>query len=742
MSLKQSIVVVNEFSVPTQTGGTRGSTPGRYVLRYMARKGATEPIAPIRRQRIDDYTLRYMARASAVQRATSRPDLVRELSGVTGLGGVAFGYGSFALSDQEIREASNDLQSLSEAGHTVMKTVVSLDHEYLRKHQLVPEDLQVTRRGDYRGQIDQLKLHLAMMNGLTALGREYDDLRYVGVIQVDTQHVHAHLAMVDAGEGRRAADGTQKGKISQRGLARMRRGIDSYLDEKQTVRHMSSAVSYERQNISGWVKRWAAERIGQESGPQFLLACLPADRTKWRAGSNERSMRKPNRLLREMVEDRLAQPDSGMELAMDAIRRYADERAGREGLDLRERERLVGNGRERIVQRSMNGVYGLLRGLPSEKLNVRTPFYDAMGLDLDDLRVRTGRKRLDRSADGSDDTMDMERFATAVRTYASRLEDHQARRGHYHDLVRYWDLSFERGQTTTDARVLRDHWQTEEEYHGRLVSKYRTFLGTVRQGDAWYERWREVDTFGRVVVTLEMMSNDAALKQMEPERAERVGREIYDQAGAGDLAEGPTGRRRFANRLAAARDRYQEKVEDLRMSLAADGLRLSVEPGGQPGEPDQPSVRPGTEHPFEEVKGLDIHQMDYDFIGDVRVGHRARDSFVDFARQRQEKVQAAASYLQATDQAEQLSGLPLAEIEQMNARARELLTQSQPVLRSRLSQYARVAGLLDEERSATVSLDENLAERVASTVRDQVVGAAGLSLEQLEREDEAAEPGL
>lgn len=105
-------------------------------------------------------------------------------------------------------------------------------------------------------------------------------------------------------------------------------------------------------------------------------------------------------------------------------------------------------------------------------------------------------------------------------------------------------------------------------------------------------------------------------------------------------------------------------------------------------------------------------------------------------------MQAAASYLQATDQAEQLSGLPLAEIEQMNARARELLTQSQPVLRSRLSQYARVAGLLDEERSATVSLDENLAERVASTVRDQVAGAAGLSFEQLEREDEVAEPGL
>lgn len=52
MSLKQSIVVVNEFSVPTpgggKHGGSRGGTPGAYVMRYMARKGATEPVAPIR----------------------------------------------------------------------------------------------------------------------------------------------------------------------------------------------------------------------------------------------------------------------------------------------------------------------------------------------------------------------------------------------------------------------------------------------------------------------------------------------------------------------------------------------------------------------------------------------------------------------------------------------------------------------------------------------------------------------
>lgn len=48
MGLKQDIVVVNEFSVPTVDGGSRGNTPGDYVIRYMARNGATEDLTPVR----------------------------------------------------------------------------------------------------------------------------------------------------------------------------------------------------------------------------------------------------------------------------------------------------------------------------------------------------------------------------------------------------------------------------------------------------------------------------------------------------------------------------------------------------------------------------------------------------------------------------------------------------------------------------------------------------------------------
>ena len=68
MGLKQSIVVKNQFTVKTgDSGGRRGTTPGRYVTRYMARKGATEPIAPIRQNHTDDFIQKYMAREVATE---------------------------------------------------------------------------------------------------------------------------------------------------------------------------------------------------------------------------------------------------------------------------------------------------------------------------------------------------------------------------------------------------------------------------------------------------------------------------------------------------------------------------------------------------------------------------------------------------------------------------------------------------------------------------------------------------
>src|SRR5699024_2495861 len=200
MGLKQDVVVVNEYSVPLPGGkGSRGGTPGNYVTRYMAREQAVESLAPIQRVRTDDFIMRYMARDSAVERpGATRQGIKTEMRQAQGDGGVAFGYGSVSLSDDQLRAASKDIQRRFESGKTVLKTVLSFDESYLKKHGIVGEDFSCQKVGDYRGHIDQMQLRMAVMHGLDRMSggtSGFDDLRYVGVIQVDTEHVHCHLAI-------------------------------------------------------------------------------------------------------------------------------------------------------------------------------------------------------------------------------------------------------------------------------------------------------------------------------------------------------------------------------------------------------------------------------------------------------------------------------------------------------------------------------------------------------------------
>ena len=255
MGLKQSVVVVNEFTTKTANGGTRGGTPGDYVLRYMARDGATEDLTPVRKD-TENFIMRYMARKEAVDVARSVPELKEDMRDIQGDGGIAFGYGEVSLSHKKLKKASKDIQKNFDNGKTVLKTVLSFDESYLRQYGIIQPDFEFENEGDYRGNIDQLKLRMAIMNGMEKLSRHYDDLQYIGVIQVDTKHVHCHLAMVDRGVGTIMPDGTQRGKLTDKEKQDIRRGIDSYLDESQSVKMMAANVDYDKRNTLCYIKKF------------------------------------------------------------------------------------------------------------------------------------------------------------------------------------------------------------------------------------------------------------------------------------------------------------------------------------------------------------------------------------------------------------------------------------------------------------------------------------------------------
>ncbi|MFF3128664.1 relaxase MobL [Streptomyces sp. NPDC057908] len=740
MGLKQDIIVVNEFSVPLPGGkGSRGATPGQYVEQYMAREQATESLAPIQRLRTDDFIMRYMARESAVERAgISRGAVKTEMRQAQGNGGVAFGYGSVSLSDEQLKAASKDLQQHFENGKTVLKTVLSFDEAYLKKHGIVDQDFHCAARGDYRGHIDQMKLRMAIMHGLERMSSGtsgFDDLRYVGVIQVDTEHVHCHLAMVDGGPGQVTKNGTQRGKLLDRHKSRLRRGVDAWLDEKQAVAHLSSAVGYERRNVTTFIKRWAHRRIRAESLPQFLLACLPADRQLWRAGSNDARMRKANQLVTELVAEQLERAGSPMPEAMERIVDYATERRAKESLSTEGWQKLVERGRAQIMERAVNGVYQMLRAMPESELQVRTPMLEVMGMDYQQMAVLAADRR------GADENAeaDLVSFGFRLRSYASRLQHHQEKAGAYRDLTRQWEQAEKADVAAEDSRPLYDFYRFEEDYHRRLMSKYRHFLPFLGDAGQWYEQQQEVAAYGQRLLSLMALRADVSLQRMkDPDEAESLGRTIYDQPGGRLLTEGRSGRAVLDARIRTMKQFYGEKLDGLRADLASSGLVLRVGPSSE----DEASatgtdavstdfeIVAGAAYDFDEVKALDLHHLGYDFDTDVEIGPLARRIFVETTGERRRLLLAAMDYLDQSGQSEAIPDLPVDDVAAMTRVSRELTASQKDEASHLLVLRSRIAELRAEReqaermrRSKASSLDAGLVVRVQAQV-DQAVTRA------------------
>ena len=554
MGLKQSIVVVSEFSVKTKSGGSRGGTPGDYVLRYMARDKAVEDLTPVRLEDTDTYIRRYMMREEATEQMDSVPKIKKAMYDAQKMGGVAFGYGEVSLSDRKVRQASRDIQRNFDSGHTVIKTVLSFDEEYLRQTGIIPSDFYLEKKGDFRGNVDQLKLRLAIMNGLDKMGRNFDDLQYVGVIQVDTAHLHCHIAMVDRGRGKLMSDGTQRGKLSAKNMRDLRRGIDMYLDNQKSIQYMSSNITTDRRNALCFIKRYTHKVMDLNGGPQFLLSVLPDDKRLWRASTNRQEMRKANYIVRDFVTRVLEEPDSGFKEAMRDVADYAQKRMEREDLTGEEYRRLVDSGRERIIEDCMNGVYSVLKQVPENQKQIRTPMLDIMSMDYDDMAKIE-----------SDDPI--VEFGFKLRSYSSRLDYHKKEHRKYKEAVKTYEST---ENVSADSKPLYDFLRFESDYNAMLMSKYQHFLAFLPRRDDYEDDFEELMEYKSKKRRLEKMRNDKSMQRIQkPEDQEDYGLRVYDMHGGRFATMAP---QILEARQAAMDLTYQQMEDDFKEKLAYYGL--------------------------------------------------------------------------------------------------------------------------------------------------------------------------
>lgn len=604
MSLKQSIVVVNQFSQRIGPNkGTRGATPGMYALRYMARDKASEPVTPIRYEDVDTYVTRYMLRQEALDTALSLGDddlvpkmkrksssdsessslsleedaqrqiqdftfdvdpevavrhhrrkdsLVDEFKDLQGRGGLAFGYGSHSLSHVGVVHASKDIQKLFDENHTVLKTVLSYDHEYLQRHGLVSPDFTVDKAGDYRGNFDQLKLRLALMHGLDRLGTQYyDDLRYIGVIQVDTEHVHCHLVMADAGKGTLATNGRQRGKILEPMKSLLRRSIDNYLDRSRHVGTLSSAVSFDKVNVKSYMTQWAMDTVTDSTQLRAIVHALPEDKSLWRASTNARSMKKAHKLTEAFVMDRLMVEASPYHQAREDIKAYADYRKSNEDLSNKEYKKLIARGEKFVRDGAMNAVYGVLKNATTDKKKPVTPLVAAALQD---------DKALARKSKGGSR---ISRFALKYRRYSKRLSHHRDKRSEYKKLLdEFYDMDAA-GQVHEDAYAVQRFYQMEYMYHDMCVSKYESYIpgSKIDIKKLASQGWNKVKEVASQWSRLVSMSQDPYFAQCDKSKdGADYGKRMYDVSGGNLLSAGysnpAAGRAEINNRIDASKAKY------------------------------------------------------------------------------------------------------------------------------------------------------------------------------------------
>ena len=656
MGLAQNIVVKSRFSVPSGNGhGSRGGTPGDFILRYMSRGTAVENVTPTRVSESDSYLKRYADRAKAVEDSDSIPTIKRKMRNAQRRGGIAFGDGDVSLSDAKLKDISREVQTQFDNGKTAIETVVSFSEEYLRENGVLDPDFVHTTKGDFLGHIDQLKLRMAIMNGVDKLSHNFDDLHYVGVIQVDTHHVHCHLTMVDFGHGKIAVDGMQRGKLTALDIKNFRRGVDNFLDQKQTVRMMSSSVMYDRRNALCYIKKFTHQTMAQQGVPQFLLACLPENRNLWAANSNRQEMRKANAIVREFVMDILqsegGQPSPMYRQSHNDIVRYADERQRREDLSDSERMKLIRNGEERMIRECMNGVYSVLKRIPREEMTVRTPMLEAMSMDYESM-----------AAQAVNDPM-ME-FGFRLRSYSSRLKNHKQLYHKFRDEYAEYEQTEDK---TEESKALGDHLALERDYQQMLMVKYQHFLTFMPPDEEFETEFEAVMKERDRLERMHKMQDDPTFQRVGNKEADDYGWRVYGIQRGSFIKAMPDV---WNRRVEKEEERYAAMEKQFRDHLADNGLNF-----------DGHGITRDKLFPFDEVKALDLHHLGYDFPYDVMISKKNVDRFVQFANRRYDSFMKAKRYLELTGQQEGLEDLLETDVMVMKQFA-DTLTQGAPSLKS------------------------------------------------------------
>ena len=672
MGLKQDIVIVSQYSTrkTLSSRGTRGSTPGAYMKKYMMRDEAAE--GTVEKFRKEDYKLiidrdaelaRKGDELSYIEGYMLRKDAVEPID-EKGADGIAFGRGKLMMTEKEVKEECEKIQKAfdTDLSKTWIKTVISFDTEYLKKIGILPADFVFENEGQARGLVDQVRLRQAIDNGMKRIAKNYDDLHYVGGVHINTKHVHVHLSIMDMGKGNIMPDGHQRGKISQDALNEMRRGMDLFLDQTKEVQHLSAQVGHHRKNIEIQVKRHLYDQVTLYGAPQMLMAVLPPDKGRWRAGSNSKDMKRANKICKAYVTELLKDPEFEMEETMASLKRYAHVRAEKEDLSKESEQTLINKGYDLIIEKCMNSVYQMLAALP-----------DDVKQDASDvLEIAT-------SEDLQHGDNPLQSFIYHLRAYDDRFRAHKEIADEVDANIRqYYEYVESGGVVDENARVFKQFMDIEHEYQHKCISKYSHFLPFESFVDTNIERSLvELSDMRRDLLAYKMLDKDKSLVHMkDPEEAEAYAFQIYHVRGGGKRVSDPD---KFHEELDEKQEDYNKQFDKMNEMLHNMARTIKIDDSG--------AMRPVLyeEYDFDEVRGIDLHDLTSDFTNVVEFDGFVREAFLDMADRRIGAYDALLDYMSQTHQRDDLVDMLYDDIDRMREVAEALRTNNTNALKASAS---------------------------------------------------------
>ena len=275
---------MNQFTNKNYSG--HGSTPAHFVTQYMARNDATLTVYPVMQS---NYQALDRNSSQAVYRKQRDALINRRLTfdqnrptasswfNLTTLEGRAFNQDNISLSRSFIHQQADAMQEAFKKGHTVLTIVSSFDNAYLKE---LGVEQPVAK--DFHKNVDEMKLRLAVQAGCNELADSlgYTNPLFVGSIQLDRDHPHAHIAMCETApkelsHAQRFYDGSEWGRVGRNERMAFCYEVDRNLNDAKTLFFFpSNGIEQAQKTSEMYSKKYS---ILPDQHKAVMVASLPKD---------------------------------------------------------------------------------------------------------------------------------------------------------------------------------------------------------------------------------------------------------------------------------------------------------------------------------------------------------------------------------------------------------------------------------------------------------------------------------